>query len=202
MTTKVNYYTKYKRELMVMILEGEIDDELYPILQRMNLHAHKTYELNEMKQYTLDNYILNYQSGMRIVIQKNSILGKILESGDFEIDYNTGNILITEEIIEKQKKEQQRIWYENHPNYNINYNKEHPINQIDKIETTFLNKLQNLKFSGICFACGEVAFIGSNHHIFGKDKNDFTLFVCNKCHYNTRGKHHYIIIGRKIEKLF
>jgi len=43
MITKVNYYTKYKRELMVMILEGEIDDELYPILQRMNLHAHKKY---------------------------------------------------------------------------------------------------------------------------------------------------------------
>ena len=77
MITKVNYYTKYKRELMVMILEGEIDDELYPILQRMNLHAHKIYGLDEMKQYTLTDYFLHYQGG-RIAIKKDSLLGKIL----------------------------------------------------------------------------------------------------------------------------
>jgi len=80
MTTKVNYYTKYKRELMVMILEGEIDDELYPILQRMNLHANKIYGLDEMKQNTNSNYFLHYQGGRRIAIKKDSLLGKILIS--------------------------------------------------------------------------------------------------------------------------
>jgi len=78
MTTKVNYYTKYKRELMVMILEGEIDDELYPLLQRMNLHGNKIYGLDEMKQYTLTDYFLHYQGGRRIAIKKDSLLGKIL----------------------------------------------------------------------------------------------------------------------------
>ncbi len=78
MTTKVNYYTKYKRELMVMILEGENDDELVSTLQRMNLHAKKIYGLDEIKQNTLTDYFLHYQGGRRIAIKKDSLLGKIL----------------------------------------------------------------------------------------------------------------------------
>jgi len=78
--TTVNYYLKYKRELMVMILENENDDELYPILQRMNLHAHKIYGLDEIRQYTLNNYILHYQGGRYIAINKDTLLGKILAS--------------------------------------------------------------------------------------------------------------------------
>ncbi len=78
MTAKTNYYTKYKRELMVMILEGEHDDELISTLQRMNLHAEKIYGLDEFKKDTLDNYFLHYQGGRRIAIKKDSLLGKIL----------------------------------------------------------------------------------------------------------------------------
>ncbi len=78
--TTVNYYRKYKRELMVMILENENDDELYPILQRMNLHANKIYGLDEMRKYTTDNFFLHYQGGRIIPIDKTSLLGKILIS--------------------------------------------------------------------------------------------------------------------------
>ena len=78
--TTVNYYRKYKRELMVMILENENDDELYPVLQRMNLHANKIYGLDEMKKYTIDNYFLHYQGGRIVPVDKTSLLGKILIS--------------------------------------------------------------------------------------------------------------------------
>ncbi len=80
MTTTTNYYLKYKRELMVMILEGENERELISILQRMNLHADKIYSLEEIIKNTNENFLLHYQGGRRIAVKKDSLLGRILLS--------------------------------------------------------------------------------------------------------------------------
>jgi len=149
--------------------------------------------LKKLVEDTINNYILHYNNCSEIAILKTSTIGKILESGNFDIDYNTGNILITSEIKENQRKEYQKTWYEKHDGYK---------KYIYSVEHYFLNKLHKLQIHGICFSCGETTFFIDSHHILGKKYNDMELSICIPCHYKYRGKKHCINIGKKIENLF
>jgi len=69
-------------------------------------------------------------------------------------------------------------------------------------EDRFIQNLLYPEISGICSMCGEPIFFGESHHIFGRDLNEFTVFLCNECHItdgNKQLEYHCMSIGRRIE---
>lgn len=190
---------KYMNIIRLCIIKNEY---FYDYLKYINIKDIDDKFIENLIEDTKNNYILHYINCSEVAILKTSVIGKILESGDFDIDINTGNILLTAETKEMQKKEYQKIWIGKHKDYYKNYNKWNIINTINKIEHNFFNKLQTMRIHGICFSCGETTFFTDSHHILGRKNNDIELSICPKCHYKYRGKLHCINIGNKIERLF